>query len=72
LEKNHRGAHLWLFLAEAVAGPGTRAFGHGLLAFHRFEDVELFPKQDELAGGLHVLDSQGREQLDGFVLLPIE
>jgi hypothetical protein len=51
LEKSRRGGHLWLFLAEAVAGRDARAFGRGLLAFHRVEDVELFPKKDELAGG---------------------
>lgn len=51
LEKSRRGGHLWLFLAQAVAGRDARAFGQGLLDFHRIEDVELFPKQDELAGG---------------------
>jgi hypothetical protein len=51
LERSRRGGHLWLFLAQAVAGRDARAFGHGLLDFHRFGDVELFPKQDELAGG---------------------
>jgi hypothetical protein len=51
LEKSRRGGHLWLFLAEAVAGRDARAFGRGLLDFHRMENVELFPKQDELAGG---------------------
>jgi hypothetical protein len=51
LEKSRRGGHLWLFLAQAVAGRDARAFGRGLLDFYRFEDVELFPKQDELAGG---------------------
>jgi hypothetical protein len=51
LEKSRRGGHLWLFLAQAVAGRDAREFGRGLLDFHRLEDVELFPKQDELAGG---------------------
>jgi hypothetical protein len=51
LEKSRRGGHLWLFLAEAVAGREVRAFGHGLLAAHRIEGVELYPKQDQLADG---------------------
>ena len=51
LESSRRGGHLWLFLAQAVAGREVRAFGLGLLAAHRVEGVELFPKQDRLAGG---------------------
>jgi len=51
LEKSRRGGHLWLFLAQAVAGREARAFGLGLLAAHQIEGVELFPKQDRLAGG---------------------
>jgi hypothetical protein len=51
LEKSRRGGHLWLFLAEAVAGREVRAFGHGLLAAHQVEGVELYPKQDQLADG---------------------
>jgi hypothetical protein len=51
LEKSRRGGHLWLFLAEAVAGREVRAFGHGLPAAHQVEGVELYPKQNELADG---------------------
>jgi hypothetical protein len=51
LEKSRRGGHLWLFLAEAVAGREVRAFGKGLLATYRIEGVELYPKQDRLADG---------------------
>jgi hypothetical protein len=51
LEKSHRGGHLWLFLAQAVAGREARAFGQGLLAAHQVEGVELYPKQDRLADG---------------------
>jgi hypothetical protein len=51
LEKSRRGGHLWLFLAQAVAGRDARAFGLGLLAAHQVEGVELFPKQDRLADG---------------------
>jgi hypothetical protein len=46
LEKSRRGGHLWLFLAEAVTGRDVRAFGKGLLAAHRIEGVEPYPKQD--------------------------
>ena len=51
LEASRRGGHLWLFLAEAVGGREVRAFGHGLLAAHEIEGVELCPKQDQLADG---------------------
>jgi hypothetical protein len=49
LEESRRGGHLWLFLAQAVDGQEARAFGHGLLAAHQVEGVELYPKQDQLA-----------------------
>jgi hypothetical protein len=51
LERSRRGGHLWLFLAQAVDGREVRAFGHGLLAAHQIEGVELYPKQDQLADG---------------------
>jgi hypothetical protein len=51
LERSRRGGHLWLFLAERVGGREVRAFGHGLLAAHQVEEVELYPKQDQLAEG---------------------
>jgi hypothetical protein len=51
LEASRCGGHLWLFLAQAVAGREVRAFGHGLLAAHEVEGVELCPKQDRLADG---------------------
>jgi hypothetical protein len=51
LEASRRGGHLWLFFAQMVAGKDARAFGRGLLAAHRVDDVELFPKQDRLRGG---------------------
>ena len=51
LERSRRGGHLWLFLAEGIAGREVRAFGHGLLAAHEIEGVELYPKQDQLADG---------------------
>ena len=52
LERSRRGGHLWLFLAQAVAGREARAFGKGLLVAHQIEGVELYPKQDQLADGL--------------------
>jgi hypothetical protein len=51
LEASRRGGHLWLFLAEAVAGREVRAFGKGLLAAHDMEGVELYPKQDQIVDG---------------------
>jgi hypothetical protein len=51
LEKSRRGGYLWLFLAQAVDGRDVRAFGHGLLAAHQVEGVELYPKQGQLADG---------------------
>ena len=51
LEKSRRGGHLWLFLAQPVAGREVRAFGLGLLATHQVEGVELFPKQGRIATG---------------------
>jgi hypothetical protein len=51
LEESRRGGHLWLFLAGAVAGQEVRAFGKELLAAHRTEGVELYPKQDQIADG---------------------
>jgi hypothetical protein len=51
LEESRRGGHLWLFLAQAVTGQEVRAFGHGLLAAHEIQGVELYPKQDQLVDG---------------------
>jgi hypothetical protein len=51
LERSRRGGHLWLFLGEGVGGREARAFGKGLLAAHRIEGVELYPKQDQIADG---------------------
>jgi hypothetical protein len=51
LEKSQRGGHLWLFLGQPVAGREAWALGLGLLAAHQVEEVELFPKQDQLADG---------------------
>ena len=51
LESSRRGGHLWLFLEKKVSGKDARAFARGILATHRIEGVELFPKQDQLAYG---------------------
>jgi len=45
LEKSRRGGHLWLFLAQAVAGREVRAFGQGLLTTHQVEGVEFSPSR---------------------------
>jgi len=82
LEKSRRGGHLWLFLAQAIAGREARAFGLGLLAKHQVEGVELFPKQDQIADGpgslirmpfgVHRLAGRcyGFYTADGFPLAP--
>jgi len=51
LERSRRGGHLWLFFSQAVPGKEARSFGQSLLACHHLDDVELFPKQDELRAG---------------------
>jgi hypothetical protein len=51
LEPSRRGGHLWLFLADPVAGEQMRKFGRGLLAYFGIETIELFPKQDKLTTG---------------------
>ena len=82
LERSRRGGHLWLFLAQAVPGRYARAFGLGLLAAHNVDNVEMFPKQDELVGGpgglirmpfgIHRLTGccYGFFNPDGFTLAP--
>jgi hypothetical protein len=82
LEKSRRGGHLWLFLAQAVAGREVRSFGQGLLTAHQVEGAELFPKQDELLSGpgslirlpfgIHRLTGRryGFYTLDGSLLAP--
>ena len=50
-ERSRRGGHSWVFFEEPVSGKEARAFGHGLLAAHSIENVELFPKQDKLGDG---------------------
>jgi len=50
-ETSRRGGHLWMFFGDMVPGSLARQFGRGLLAVHRVIDVEVFPKQDRLAGG---------------------
>lgn len=51
METSRRGGHLWLFFSQSVAGLHARQFGNGIIAFHKIMNVELFPKQDQLAGG---------------------
>ena len=51
IETSRRDAHLWLFLAEAVAGKKARACGQGLTAAYNVKKVELFPKQDRATNG---------------------
>lgn len=51
LEASRRGGHLWLFFDEPLPGREIRRFGHGLLGHFGIEEVEIFPKQDELTTG---------------------
>lgn len=51
LEHSRRGRHLWFFLPMPLSGRDIRAFGCGLLAFFGIENIELFPKQDQLETG---------------------
>ncbi len=51
LESSRRGGHLWLFFENAVTGREARKFGLGILAEHKVEGIELFPKQDCLSQG---------------------
>ncbi|GIL13925.1 MAG: hypothetical protein BroJett038_26450 [Chloroflexota bacterium] len=50
LELSRRGGHLWLFTAP-TPGREIRRFGKQLLHEHGLEQVELYPKQDELRTG---------------------
>jgi hypothetical protein len=46
-----RGGHLWLFLSTPLSGTDARRFGKQLLTKMKIEQVELYPKQDELRTG---------------------
>lgn len=51
LEGSRRGGHLWIFFSNAVRSREARSFGKKLLRQHQLENVELFPKQDQLVSG---------------------
>ncbi len=51
LESSRRGAHLWLFFKDLVAGKDARLFGKGIANTYSLQDMELFPKQDSLQDG---------------------
>jgi hypothetical protein len=51
VEGSRRGGHLWLFFSQPTPGKVAREFGHGVLAKHSLQGVELFPKQDRLQDG---------------------
>ena len=51
LETSRRGGHLWLFFSQPIAGVNARQFGSGVILAHEISNVELFPKQDQLAKG---------------------
>lgn len=53
LEQSRRGGHAWIFFEQPVTGLETRQFARGVLRrFHlKIKDIEVFPKQDQLADG---------------------
>lgn len=51
LEISRRGGHLWIFFDWLVSGKDARAFGKGLSEIYALDEIELFPKQDNLSGG---------------------
>jgi len=51
LESSRRGGHLWLFFLEFTKAKDIRLFGSGIMGHFGIEDIELFPKQDELTTG---------------------
>lgn len=50
LELSRRGGHLWLFFSP-LPGADARRFGKQLLEEHKLEDIELYPKQNQLNNG---------------------
>lgn len=51
LERSRRGGHLWFFFDQPVSGEDARSFGHGVMATHGLQGIELYPKQDKLGDG---------------------
>ena len=51
LESSRRGCHLCLFLAQLYSREDVRKFVYRLIPDHDFDNIEVFPNQDELRGG---------------------
>jgi hypothetical protein len=51
LERSRRGGHLWLFFEKSMPGIDVRRFGQGVMTAHGLEEIELYPKQDQLGDG---------------------
>jgi hypothetical protein len=49
-ELSRRGGHLWLFF-EPTPGQTVRHFGRGIMDAYELQEVELYPKQDQLKTG---------------------
>ncbi len=66
LELSRRGGHLWLF-TPPLPGVDARRLGRQLLAEHKLEGIELYPKQDALrtGPGAFVRLPLGRHRLSG-------
>jgi len=52
LEKSRRGGHVWIFFDEPIAGLKARGFAQAMVQKHRFEQFEIYPKQDDAGQGL--------------------
>lgn len=51
LERSRRGGHLWFFFDQWLPGEQIRQFAHGVLAVHKIQGIEIYPKQDHLGKG---------------------
>ncbi len=51
LETSRRGGHLWLFYEQPITGTKARNFGLGLEQAYHLENIEVYPKQEQLVEG---------------------
>ena len=51
LESSRRGGHLWIFFSQSISGESARKLGLELQKKFKIDDIELFPKQDNLKTG---------------------
>ena len=48
VENSRRGGHLWIFLSNPTPGCYARDFAKSIMDFFEVNDLEIFPKQDQL------------------------